>query len=184
MQNVDPSIYYPYNTQYPAQPYYGTGTSGTKTRRRLGATMLGCLAGMGAYFIPVNKDVFVNRAFEESKKEIQTDISQLKKAELELRKGNISRESTGYLAKRNINEAVDDVVNELRTQEERITLPDSVRSIKEELANNFNNLKKEARLRSNPESAAFQAIKWNNFAWGVGICAAVGLALSLLSSRD
>ncbi|MDR1327942.1 MAG: hypothetical protein LBJ74_06005, partial [Heliobacteriaceae bacterium] len=174
MQNVDPSMYYPYNTQYPAQSYSGTASSGTKTRRRLGATMLGCLAGMTAYFIPVNKDVFVNRAFEESKKEVQTDISQLKKAEQELRKGSLSRESEGYLAKRNVNGAVNDVVNELRTQEDRITMPDSVKSIKEELANNFNNLKKEARLRSNPESKAFQAIKWNNFAWGVGICAAVG----------
>lgn len=148
MQNVDPSIYYPYHTQYPSgQTYYSN--SGNTTRNRVGATMLGCLVGMTAYFLPVNKDVFVERAFEERKNE----ISKLNRAEQEPLRNSI-------------------------------TQPAEVRRIKAEFANNFNNVKKDAHLRNNAESAALKAIKWNHFAWGVGICGAIGLAFSLLTSRD
>lgn len=181
MQNVDPSIYYPYHTQYPGQTYYSTGSRHTK-RNRIGATMLGGLLGMTAYFLPVNKDVFVNRAFEETAKEAQDDISQLKKIDLEQRAGHLSRESEAYLARRGI--AAGDIVTRLTTEENRITLEDSVRNIKENLANNFKNLKKEARLRNNAESKAINAIRWNSFGWGAGIGAAIGLALSLMYTRD
>ena len=44
--------------------------------------------------------------------------------------------------------------------------------------------KKNQHLMDNNCAEAFKSLKWNKFKWGVGIGAAIGLALSLMTSRE
>ena len=46
---------------------------------------------------------------------------------------------------------------------------DYIKTVKEDLANNFANFKKSEALRDFVASKAFQKIRWTNFAWGAGI---------------
>ena len=62
--------------------------------------------------------------------------------------------------------------------------PGSVKKLKTYFNNNFKNFKKNPHLMDNNCADAFKSIKWNKFKWGMGIGAAIGLALSLMSSRD
>ena len=45
--------------------------------KRVGATILGGLLGMTCYYLPINKDTFVNTAFRVTKRNAQKDMKTL-----------------------------------------------------------------------------------------------------------
>ena len=55
-----------------------------KKVKKLGAALLGGLAGMTAYYIPVTKNNFVDEAFKVHRRYVTNDINGLKQAASEL----------------------------------------------------------------------------------------------------
>ena len=59
-----------------------------------------------------------------------------------------------------------------------------MKRLKNDFSSNFKSYKKNPALMDNNCASAFKAIKRSKFWWGTGIGAAIGLALSLIGSRD
>lgn len=175
MANYDASIGYP--------PPQSVRTSRTK---KAGAAVLGGIAGMGAYYLPVSKDAFVNEAFKVHKKEVTNQINGLKQAagELESGAGTLTTESKMLLNKLGVGSTVGDVMAKSKLLEAEITDSNSVKNIKSTFANGFAAFKKNASTMDNVTSEAMKNIKWNGFKWGMGIGAALCLALSCIFGRN
>ena len=54
----------------PSMTYYQPNPAAAK-KRKIGAMMAGALIGMNAYYLPVSKDIFIQRAFDNSKNQTQ-----------------------------------------------------------------------------------------------------------------
>lgn len=162
-------------------PYYSQ--SGSR-KRKIGATLAGAMIGMNAYYIPVTKDSFVNKAFDITKKEADEQIATLKSIAEEVAEGKVSTESKMILQDMGLSEDVVTITNKCSALDKNVSDPDTVKSLKKDFSRNFKKYKKDAATMDNTCAKAFKAVKWNKFKWGLGIGAGVGLALSLMTSRD
>lgn len=164
-------------------PYYSVSPSGAR-KRKIGATLAGAMIGMNAYYIPIKKDTFVNRAFNITQKEAEEQINTLKSIAEEVADNKLSTESKMILQDMGLSADVTAITNKCTALDRRVSDPDSVKSIKRDFSRNFDKYKKDVSLMDNNCAKAFKAIKQNKFKWGAAIGAGIGLALSLMSSRD
>lgn len=153
-------------------------------KRKVGATIFGGLLGMTAYYLPVTKDEFVSKAFKITKNEANSKIASLAQAVKEIEKNSLSSESKMILQEMGVNADITAITNKCMEIDKTVSDPDSVKSLKKFFNDNFKNFKKNPHLMDNNCADAFKSIKWNKFKWGMGIGAALGLAFSLMSSRD
>ena len=156
-----------YDTQMMAQMYSPYPQRGSSVSKTIGVTMLGGMIGMNAYYLPVGKDTFVQRAFDITKEEATEQINTLKTIAEEVEKNKVST-------------AISNKCSEI---EKKVTDPEAVKTLKDSFSKNFENYKKNAALMDNNCAEAFRSIKWGKFRWGMGIGAAIGLALSLMSDK-
>ena len=166
--------------QMPAQCYTATGSN----KRKIGATLAGAMVGMSAYYIPVTKDLFVNKAFNLTKNEADKQIAILKSIAEEVANRKVSTESKMILQDMGLAEDITDITNKCTALDKSVSEPTAVKSLKQNFSRNFESYKKNIALMDNICAKAFQAIKQNRLKWGIGIGAGVGLALSLMTSRD
>ena len=164
-------------------PYYYPPASSSK-KRVLGMTVAGGLIGMNAYYLPVKKDVFVQRAFDMTRDEAFDDISRLRDIAVEVDKGEVSTESKMILQQMGVAEDRGAITNKCAELENKVTDKTSVQTLKDNFANVFDNFKKKTHKMDALCSDAYREVRRNKFRWGVGIGAGIGLALGLMSSRD
>ena len=164
-------------------PYVNVSSSGSK-KRKIGAAMAGALIGMNAYYVPVSKDSFVNRAFDITKKKAEQEINMLKNIAEEVAGDKVTTESKMILQDMGLAEDVVAITNKCSALDRSVTDPANVKTLKADFASNFKSYKKDVSLMDNTCAEAFRAIKRNKFKWGAGIGAAIGLALGLITSRD
>ena len=168
--------------QMPVPYYYPPATSSKK--RVLGMTVAGGLIGMNAYYLPVKKDVFVQRAFDMTRNEAFADISRLRDIAVEVDKGEVSTESKMILQQMGVAEDRSAITNKCIELENKVTDKTSVKTLKDNFANVFDNFKKKTHKMDALSSDAYREVRRNKFCWGLGIGAGIGLALGLMSSRD
>lgn len=164
-------------------PYSTISPSGSN-KRKIGLALAGGMIGMNAYYLPVQKDSFVNRAFDITKKEADEQISALKSIAEEVANNKVSTESKMILQDMGLAEDVAAITNKCTALDRRVSEPNSVKALKEDFSRNFKSYKKNAALMDNTCAKAFKGVKQNKFKWGAGIGAGIGLALGLLTSRD
>ena len=169
--------------QYPT-PYYSPSSPTSRKRKIIGATLVGGLIGMNAYYIPVDKDIFVQRAFEMKRDENYRQIETLKNIAQEVEKNKVSTESKMILQEMNLFEDVTDITNKCMQLENEISETNSVKNIKDRFIDSFDRCKKHMSIMDSPASDAYKAVRKNKFYWGIGIGSAIGLALGLMTSRD
>ncbi|MCM1010323.1 MAG: hypothetical protein NC390_05555 [Fusobacterium sp.] len=170
-----------YSTQ--AMPYYPSSRSG-RIKRAIGMTMTGGLIGMTAYYTPVKKDSFVQQAFDVTKKDADEKIVALRGIAQEVEQNNLSTQSKMVLQDMGLAEDVVEITNKCSEIDKKVTDSVSVKALKDDFSRNFDSYKKNSALMDNTCAEAFRAIKRSKFAWGVGVGSAIGLALSLLASKD
>lgn len=164
-------------------PYYSNSRSGT-IRNAVGMTMAGGLIGMTAYYLPVQKGSFVQQAFDITKKEAEEEIVTLKNIAEEVTQNKVTTQSKMILQDMGLTEDVVQITNKCSEIDKKVTDSVSVKSIKDDFSRNFEAYKKNSALMDNTCAEAFKAVKKNKFTWGLGIGAAIGLALSLLASSN
>ena len=164
-------------------PYSTISSSGSR-KRKIGATMAGAMIGMNAYYLPVKRDSFVNRAFDTTKKEAEEQITALKSIAEEVAINKVSTESKMILQDMGLAEDVVVITNKCTALDRRVSDPTSVKALKADFSRNFDSYKKNIALMDNNCAKAFKGVKQNKFKWGAGIGAGIGLALSLITSRD
>jgi ElaB/YqjD/DUF883 family membrane-anchored ribosome-binding protein len=164
-------------------PYY-TGSSSGSRKRKIGLTLAGGLIGMNAYYLPVQKDSFVNKAFSITKKEADEKISVLKNIAEEVAQDKVSTESKMILQDMGVAEDVVAITNKCSELDKSTSDPARVKALKEDFNRNFKTYKKDVASMDNVCAKAFKAVKQNKFKWGAGIGGAIGLALGLMTSRD
>lgn len=152
--------------------------------KRAGATMLGGIAGMTCYYLPISKDAFVNEAFRVTKRNAEDDIKALNTAADELSKNKLSNETKILLHRMGIAESIDAIKDKCKTIRESVTDAATVKAMKKDFADNFKNYKKDASLMDTVTAKAMSNLKWNGFKWGMGIGAVLGGALSLIATKD
>ncbi len=174
-----------YNTQVNQipYPYYPVTPSGSN-KRKAGLMLAGGLIGMNAYYMPVKKDVFVNKAFELTQYDALQKASDLEKIAEEVEKNKLSSKSKMMLEEMGLTPSVDAISAKCKEIKAKVTDEVSVKRIKEHYAGNFEKYKKNIALTDNIASDAFKAVKRSKFWWGTGIGAGIGLALGLMSSRN
>lgn len=172
-----------YDTQMMAQMYSPYPQRGSSVSKTIGVTMLGGMIGMNAYYLPVGKDTFVQRAFDLTKEEATEQINTLKNIAEEVEKKKVSTPSKMILTDMALPEDVTAISNKCSEIEKKVTDPEAVKTLKDSFSKNFENYKKNAALMDNNCAEAFRSIKWGKFRWGMGIGAAIGLALSLMSDK-
>ncbi len=165
----------------PNMMYYSPSAS---KKKKVGATIFGGLLGMTAYYLPVTKDEFVNKAFKVTRDEANSKIASLTQAVKEIEKNSLSSESKMILQEMGVKADIKEITKKCMDIDKDVSDPGSVKKLKTYFNNNFKNFKKNPHLMDNNCADAFKSIKWNKFKWGMGIGAAIGLALSLMSSRD
>lgn len=165
-------------------PYYSGGSSSGSFKRKLGLALAGGMIGMNAYYLPVQKDSFVNRAFDITKKEADEQISTLKGIAEEVANNSVSTESKMILQDFGLAEDVVAITNKCTELDKRVSDPASVKALKEDFSRNFKRYKKNIALMDNNCAKAFKGVKQNKFKWGAGIGVGIGLALGLLTSRN
>lgn len=170
-----------YSTQ-PA-PYYPISRAAS-IKRAIGLTMTGGLIGMTAYYTPVKKDSFIQQAFDITKQEADEKIVALRNIAEEVAQNKVSTQSKMVLQDMGLNEDVVAITNKCSDIDKKVTDSVSVKALKDDFSRNFDNYKKNSALMDNTCAAAFKAVKRNKFRWGVGVGAAIGLALSLLASKN
>lgn len=170
--------------QLPQNAYYTPSGSGSSKKKLLGLTLTGGLIGMNSYYLPVTKDVFVNRAFELTKEEAVNQINTLKRIAIEVEKNEVSTPSKMILQELGLSEDVTAIANKCIEIDKKVSDPAEVLALKDSFSSNFKIYKKDVSKMDNISAEAFKAIKQNKFRWGVGIGTGIGLALGLLSSRD
>jgi len=153
-------------------------------KRKIGATIAGALIGMNAYYIPVKKDIFVQKAFDVTKNEANMQIAALTKAAKEVESKNVSTESKMILQEMGLSENFKDITDKCIEIDKKVSDPSNVQKLKAIFDKNFKNYKKQPALMDNNCAAAYKAIRKNKFWWGTGIGAATGLALGLMSGRE
>ena len=147
----------------------------------IGTGSVGAVAGMSAYYLPVRKDSFVRNDYEIIKNNSEEKILKFNEAAMNISSGNrLKAEQRLFLSQEGIAETVADInakVNDLR----KIIIDNNhIKTVKEDLANNFANFKKSEALRDAVASKSFQKIRWTNFAWGAGI----GFVLASVLSKS
>ena len=173
-----------YEAQVNQTPYYYSNTTRSSYKRKVGGMLAGGLLGTLAYYIPVTKDCFVQRGFEMSRKEAYEQIRTLKNIAEEIEAGKVSTESKMILQDLRLPENVTAITNRCSQLDKKFTQEASVKAIKNKFAANFDRYKNKPSLMDAAASDAYKAAKQNKFKWGIGIGAAIGLALGLLTSRD
>ena len=152
--------------------------------KRIGATLLGGIAGMTCYYLPISKDTFVNEAYRVTKKNAENDIKALNLAADELSKNKLSNETKILLHRMGIAENIDAIKDKCKNLRESVTDAAAVKTMKKDFADNFKKYKKDASLMDTVTAKAMSNIKWNGFKWGMGIGAVLGGALSLIATTD
>ena len=170
-----------YSTQ-PA-PYYPISRAAS-IKRAIGMTMTGGLIGMTAYYTPVKKDAFVQQAFDITKNEADEKIVALRNIAEEVAQNNVSTQSKMVLQDMSLSEDVVAITNKCSEIDKKVTDSTSVKALKDDFSRNFDSYKKNSALMDNTCAEAFKAVKKSKFRWGVGVGAAIGLALSLLASKN
>ena len=163
----------------PSMTYYQPNPSAAR-KRKIGATMAGALIGMNAYYLPVSKDIFIQRAFDITKNQTQSQIATLAKIAKEVDKKAVSTESKMILQEMGLTEDVSVITQKCIELDKKITDKTAVKNF----ANNFDTFKKQPSLMENTCNEAFRSVKKTKLYWGLGLGAAIGLALGLLSSRE
>ena len=163
--------------------YYAPNPSASK-KKRLGATVAGALIGMNAYYLPIKKDTFVQRAFDITKEEANQKIRALTQAAKEVENKKVNTISKMILQEMGVPEDLQAITNKCIEIDKEVSDPTKVINLKTQFANNFANYKKTQNLMDNNCASAYKAIKRSKFWWGTGIGATIGLALGLLSSKD
>lgn len=153
-------------------------------KKLLGGMIAGSLIGMNAYYIPVKKDVFMQRAFDITKRNADDKIKILGNIVDEISENKLSAKSKMILQEMGLNEDVVQITNKCIELDKKVSDSSEVRTLKNSFASNFDNYKKTPSLMDNTCAEAFKAIKRNKFKWGTGIGAAIGLALGLILGRD
>ena len=165
--------------------YYSANTQIHQPRsKKAGAALLGGIAGMTCYYLPISKDTFVNVAFSAKQKSVDDDINGLKQAADEISKNKVTNESRILLNRLGIGENLQEISDKCKALKEQNTDTDTVKSIKKEFADNFKSYKKDASKMDSIAAKAMSTIKWNGFKWGMGIGAVLGLALSLVFGKN
>lgn len=167
----------------PNMAYYPPSPSASR-KRKIGATIAGGLIGMNAYYFPVKKDIFVQKAFDVTKEEADAQIQALAKAAKEVEAKKVSPESKMILQEMGLSEDFQAITNKCIEIDKKVSDPANVKRLKNDFDTNFKSYKKTPALMDNNCATAYKAIKKNKFWWGTGIGAAIGLALSLMRSRD
>ncbi len=166
-----------------AGAYYPTSRSG-QIKRAIGMTMTGGLIGMTAYYTPVKKDAFIQKAFDITKNDADEKIVALRNIAEEVEQNNVSTQSKMVLQDMGLTEDVVQITDKCSEIDKKVTDSTSVKALKDDFSRNFDSYKKNSSLMDNTCAGAFKAVKKSKFAWGVGVGAAIGLALSLLASKD
>ena len=179
MINYDAQI-----NQMPTPYYYSNTSKGSSGKRNLGLMFLGGLIGMNAYYMPVKKDVFVQRGFDMEREKAEIQIDRLKKIAQEIEKGKVSTESRLFLQDMGLIENVDVISARCTAIKNSVTDAAAVRAIKDKYIDSFDTHGKNTHLMDAMSSDAFRAVRRNKFRWGVGIGAGIGLALGLMTRRD
>lgn len=164
-------------------PYYSMIPTSSK-KKTLGLATAGGLIGMNAYYLPVTKDAFVQRAFNVTKKDAFEKIETLKVIATEVAENRVSTESKMILQDMGLSESVSDITRKCSELAKKVTDSAEVKSLKADFDNNFKSYKKKPSLMDNNCAEAFRLIKRNKFRWGIGIGAGIGLALGLMTSQD
>ena len=167
----------------PSMTYYQPNPAAAR-KRKIGATMAGALIGMNAYYLPVTKDIFIQRAFDKTKKETQIQIATLANIAKEIDKKEINTQSKMILQEMGLSENVSEITQKCMELDKKITDKIAVKNLKDNFANNFDIFKKQPSLMENTCNEAFRSVKKTRLYWGLGLGAAIGLALGLLSSRE
>lgn len=164
-------------------PYLQASTTYSK-KRKLGMMAAGGLIGMNAYYIPVSKDVFVQRGFDMKRNENYSQIRILKNIATEVEKNNISEESKIILQEMRLNADVNEIIAKCDSLKKDVTEANSVKQIKDKFIDCFERFKNKTHLMDSTCSDAYREVRRNKFKWGLGIGAGIGLALGLMGSRD
>lgn len=164
-------------------PYSTISPSGSR-KQKVGMTLAGAMIGMNAYYLPVKKDSFINRAFDVTKHEADEQIAALKGIAEEVANNKVSTESKMILQDMGLPEDVVSITNKCTSLDRRVSDPASVKALKADFSRNFDSYKKNIALMDNNCAKAFKGVKQNKFKWGAGIGAGIGLALGLMTSRD
>ena len=165
-------------------PYYYPQSLGSSVKKLVGMTVAGGLVGMTGYYFPVQKDVFVQRAFDMTRNDVYDDISRLRDIAVEVDKGEVSTESKMILQQMGVAEDRTAITNKCIELEKKVTEKSSVKTLKDGFASVFDNAKKKTHKMDALCSDAFREVRRNKFRWGVGIGASIGLALGLIGSRN
>lgn len=163
--------------------YYPPNPSAQK-KKTLGLAVAGGLIGMNAYYIPVKKDVFIQRAFDVTRDEATSQILALKTAAKEVTENKITPESKMILQEMGLSEDFQQITDKCIELDKKVSDPANVKRLKADFASNFANYKKDVSLMDNNCAKAFKLIKRNKFMWGAGIGAAIGVALSFIFGRN
>ena len=172
-----PNITSNLNSYYPPSP-------SEKQKKRIGATIAGGLIGMNAYYLPVTKDSFVQRAFDITKNKTQNQIAVLGKIAKEIENKSLSTEEKMILQEMNLSEDVAQIAHKCIELDNSVSDTSMIKSLKDNFIRNYNSFKKEPSLMDKTSNEAFRAVKKTKFKWGLGIGAAIGLALGLIIGRN
>ena len=173
-----------YEEQINQAPYYYSTYNNHSYRRKVGGMIAGGLLGTLAYYIPVTKDSFVQRGFDMTRDEAYNQIRSLKNIAEEIEAGQVSTKSKMILQDMGLPEDVNAITVKCTELEHNVSDKASVKAIKDKFADSFERCGKKTSLMDAASSDAYRAVKQNKFKWGLGIGAAIGLALGLLTSRD
>lgn len=167
----------------PSMTYYQPNPSASK-KHKIGLMAAGGLIGMNAYYLPVKKDEFVQKAFDINKADINTQIAALAQAAKEVEEDNLSTESKMILQEMGISEDFKSITNKCIELDKKITDKKSADNIKNNFINNFEKYKKLPSLMDDISNRAYKAVKRTKLLWGLGIGAAIGFALGFLTSKN
>jgi hypothetical protein len=142
------------------------------------------LTGMSAYYLPVTKNRFVRNAYSILKNDTEEQIENFNDAAKDILSGGLKKESKIMLAQNRVGETFDAINNKVNDLKKVLTDRDTIKNIKTDFANNFENYKTSEALMDNVASRAFKKIRWTNFAWGAGIMFIVGLALGTKNKQN
>ena len=157
---------------------------GSSRKKQAGLAIAGGLLGMTAYYLPVSKDSFVNKAFEMKRNENFDDIRRLRDIAEEVEKEKLSTESKMILEQMGLTEDISAITRKCDALEKEVTDVASVKTIKDYFIDSFESCKKNTRLMDAQSADAYKAVKRSKFWWGVGIGSGIGLALGLINGRD
>lgn len=167
----------------PAMAYYQPNPAAAR-KRKIGLAVTGALIGMNAYYLPVKKDAFVQKAFDLKKDDINAQIASLAKVAKEVEAKDISTESKMILREMGLSEDVKSITDKCIELDKKITDKKSADNLKINFMNNYDTYKKSPSLMDDMSNRAYRAVKKTKMKWGLGIGAAIGLALGLLTSRE